>query len=65
MGLHLGRERTGYLAVGARADLTLFDVDVEVGPEAHTLETLARFGEGRAAGTIVKGEVRHLSKEFS
>jgi cytosine/adenosine deaminase-related metal-dependent hydrolase len=63
MGLHLGRERTGYLAVGARADLTLFDV--EVGAEAHTLETLARFGEGRAAGTIVKGEVRHLSKEFS
>lgn len=57
MGLHLGRERTGYLAVGARADLTLFDVEVTT-PEG-TLESLVRHGEGRAAATIIKGAVRH------
>jgi len=59
MGLHLGRERTGYLAVGARADLALFDVDV-TSPDA-TIEALVRHGEGRAAATIVKGDVRHAS----
>ena len=63
MGLHLGRERTGYLAVGARADLALFDVPV-TDPDA-TIEELVRNGAGRAAATIVKGETRYTSEEFA
>ena len=54
MGLHLGKQRTGYLAVGARADLALFDVPVTT-PEA-AIDELVRHGEGRAAATIIAGE---------
>jgi cytosine/adenosine deaminase-related metal-dependent hydrolase len=54
MGLHLGKKRTGYLAVGARADLALFDVPVTT-PDA-AIDELVRHGEGRAAATIVAGE---------
>lgn len=59
MGLEVGPERIGQLAVGARADLAHFDVPV--GSVARTLQTLALDGEGRCAATVVAGQVRHTA----
>ncbi|MGC4174523.1 amidohydrolase family protein [Demequina sp.] len=61
MGLHLGRDRTGYLAVGARADLALFDVPVTTPGAA--IDELVRHGEGRAAATIVGGKALYARED--
>ncbi|MFJ4219646.1 amidohydrolase family protein [Curtobacterium luteum] len=58
MGLAVGPDRTGHLAVGARADLAVFDVDARTVPDA--LAELVEDGSGRAVATIVRGRVRAL-----
>ncbi len=63
MGLDVGPQRTGYLAVGARADLTFFDVPFT--DRGATLEALALHGAGRAAGTVIAGELRHATQAFT
>ena len=62
MGIDEGPGRTGYLAVGAQADLAFFDVPVTSVTE--TLTTLAEAGQGRAAATVVAGRVRHAAPSF-
>lgn len=63
MGLEVGPDRTGYLAVGARADLAFFDVPVE--GVATTLESLVLGGEGRCEATVVAGAAAYCSDLFS
>ncbi|WP_084128960.1 amidohydrolase family protein [Demequina sp. NBRC 110055] len=63
MGIDEGPHRTGYLAVGARADLAFFDVPVT--SITDTLTTLAEAGDGHAAATIMGGRVRHASTRFT
>ena len=60
MGIDVGPDRTGYLAVGALADLTFFDVPA--GPDA--VPELVEHGAGRTAATIVSGEVRFAIDSF-
>lgn len=59
-GSAVGPDRTGYLAVGALADLTFFDV--QAGPDA--VPELVEHGAGRTATTIVSGEVRFAIDSF-
>ncbi|WP_260855673.1 amidohydrolase family protein [Curtobacterium sp. 9128] len=56
MGLAVGPDRVGHLAVGARADLAVFDVDARTVPDA--LAELVEDGAGRAVGTVIRGVVR-------
>lgn len=63
MGLDTGPARTGYLAVGAVADLAFFDVPVSEVDD--TIERLVVDGEGRAAATFIDGEVRSASAAFT
>lgn len=63
MGLHVGPDRTGYLAVGARADLTF--LDVPVANAADALAEVAAAGEGRAAATVISGRVRAARPAFT
>ncbi|WP_307804620.1 amidohydrolase family protein [Curtobacterium flaccumfaciens] len=56
MGLAVGPDRIGHLAVGARADLAVFDVDARTVPDA--LAELVEDGAGRAAATVIRGVVR-------
>ena len=63
MGIDEGAGRRGYLAVGAMADLTFFDVPVT--DVTETLNSLAEYGEGRAAATVIAGRVRHASAGFA
>lgn len=63
MGLDTGPERIGYLAVGAVADLSFFDIPV--GSAADTLDALVTDGAGRAAATVVAGEPRFTADEFA
>ena len=72
MGLDTGPDRTGYLAVGARADLAFFDLDLDPRSREHgragideALEHLVTAGAGSAAATIIAGEVRHASPAFT
>ena len=60
MGIDVGPDRTGYLAVGALADLTFFDVPS--GPDA--VVELVEHGAGRAAATVISGEVRYAVDSF-
>ncbi|MGS0562178.1 amidohydrolase family protein [Microbacterium aurugineum] len=60
MGIDVGPDRTGYLAVGALADLTFFDVPA--GPDA--VAELVDHGAGRTAATVVSGEVRYAIDSF-
>ncbi|WP_084105959.1 amidohydrolase family protein [Demequina sp. NBRC 110056] len=62
MGIDEGPARTGYLAVGAQADLAFFDVPVS--DVTSTLTALAEGGEGRAAATVIRGRVRHATDAF-
>ena len=71
MGIHLGEDRVGQLAVGAVADLALFDADVRTAgwsasdrvTEARligeVLEQLVDDGPGRVAATVIHGAVRY------
>jgi cytosine/adenosine deaminase-related metal-dependent hydrolase len=63
MGLDVGPHRTGYLAVGARADLAFFAVPVT--NVAETIEALVLHGEGTAAATVVEGILRHATATFT
>ncbi|PYY57458.1 cytosine deaminase [Curtobacterium sp. MCSS17_011] len=56
MGLAVGPDRIGHLAVGARADLAVFDVDARTVPDA--LAELVEDGAGWAAATVIRGVVR-------
>ncbi|WP_309147275.1 amidohydrolase family protein [Curtobacterium sp. MCPF17_031] len=56
MGLAVGPDRIGHLAVGARADLAVFDVDSRTVPDA--LAELVEDGAGRAVATVIRGVVR-------
>ncbi|WP_439689302.1 amidohydrolase family protein [Curtobacterium sp. SP.BCp] len=58
MGLAVGPDRIGHLAVGARADLAVFDVDARTVPDA--LAELVEDGAGRAVATVVRGVVRAI-----
>lgn len=59
MGLDVGPERIGHLAVGARADLSFFDIDSRTVVDG--VAELAEAGTGRAIGTVIAGELRHAS----
>jgi formylmethanofuran dehydrogenase subunit A len=63
MGLDTGPARTGYLAVGAAADLAFFDLDVDAVDD--TIENLATDGAGRAVATLIDGVVRSASAVFT
>jgi cytosine/adenosine deaminase-related metal-dependent hydrolase len=56
IGLDTGPDRIGHLAVGARADLAVFDVDARTVPDAFA--ELVEDGAGRAVGTVIRGIVR-------
>jgi aminodeoxyfutalosine deaminase len=56
MGLAVGPDRIGHLAVGARADLAVFDVDSRTVPDA--LAELVEDGAGRAVATVIRGVLR-------
>jgi cytosine/adenosine deaminase-related metal-dependent hydrolase len=56
MGLAVGPDRIGHLAVGARADLAVFDVDARTVPDAFA--QLVEDGAGRASATIIRGVLR-------
>ncbi|SDL25582.1 amidohydrolase family protein [Microbacterium azadirachtae] len=60
MGIDVGPDRTGYLAVGALADLAFFDVE----PGEDAVVELVEHGAGRAAATVIAGEVRHSTAAF-
>lgn len=60
MGIDVGPARTGYLAVGALADLAFFDIP---GGEDAVAE-LVESGAGRACATVVAGEVRYATDAF-
>ena len=55
MGLDVGPDRTGYLAVGARADLSFFAIDAD--SIADGLAQLAEDGAGRCVATVIAGNV--------
>lgn len=63
MGVDVGPDRIGQLAVGAWADLALFDIPV--GSTEDTIEALVTAGENTAAATIVAGSVRFASAGFT
>ncbi|WP_369824073.1 amidohydrolase family protein [Frondihabitans sp. PAMC 28766] len=63
LGLDTGPDRTGHLAVGARADLAIFDVDARTVPDAYA--ELVEDGAGRAVGTVIRGVVRALDGALS
>lgn len=56
IGLATGPDRIGHLAVGARADLVVFDVDARTVPDAFA--ALVEDGAGRASATVIRGEIR-------
>jgi cytosine/adenosine deaminase-related metal-dependent hydrolase len=60
MGIDVGPDRTGYLAVGALADLAFFDVDP--GPDA--IAQLVESGGGSAVATIIAGDIRYARADF-
>lgn len=60
MGIDVGPGRTGYLAVGALADLVFFDV--AIGPDA--ILDLVESGGGRTAATVISGELRFATADF-
>ena len=63
MGLDVGPERVGHLAVGARADLAFFDIAART--VADGVAELAEAGAGRAVGTVIAGGMRHASAEIA
>ncbi|MBH0130985.1 amidohydrolase family protein [Salinibacterium sp. NK8237] len=63
MGIDVGPDRTGHLAVGALADLAFFEFPV-TGIE-DTIAAFVESGTGRAAATLVSGRVRFASTTFT
>jgi cytosine/adenosine deaminase-related metal-dependent hydrolase len=62
MGLDTGPTRTGYLAVGAVADLAFFNIPVS--EVDATIEHLVVAGSATAAATFIDGEARFTSPAF-
>ncbi len=60
MGIDVGSDRIGHLQVGARADLAFFDVPAGADAVAELVEA----GAGRAAATVIGGEVRWAAPSF-
>ncbi len=56
MGLDVGPDRIGHLAVGAAADLAFFDVGVDRVDDA--LAELVEAGAGRTVATVIDGRTR-------
>jgi cytosine/adenosine deaminase-related metal-dependent hydrolase len=63
MGLDVGPDRSGYLAVGAVADLAFFDVAVSGVEDAQA--ELVEAGAGRAVASVIDGELRWTSTEWT
>lgn len=63
MGIDTGPDRTGYLAVGALADLAFLEIPVTTIDD--TTEHLATDGAGSAAATVVSGVFRHTTPSFA
>lgn len=63
MGIDTGPDRTGYLAVGALADLAFIDIPVTTIDD--TIEHLATDGAGHAAATVISGGFRHTTPSFT
>ncbi|CAD6009400.1 amidohydrolase family protein [Agreia sp. COWG] len=64
MGIDVGPDRSGYLAVGARADLSFFDVAVgESVPDA--IAELVEAGGGRSVATVIDGVVMHAEAAWT
>ncbi|WP_243226307.1 amidohydrolase family protein [Microbacterium sp. CIAB417] len=63
MGIDTGPDRTGYLAVGALADLAFIDIPVTTIDD--TIEHLATDGAGHAAATVISGAFRHTTPSFT
>ena len=63
MGIDTGPERTGYLAVGALADISFFALDVA--EPLDTIEALAVDGAGTAAATFICGVPRFTNRSFT
>ena len=63
MGIDVGQNRAGYLAVGAVADLVF--LTVETNNVADALAELAEAGAGRAAATVIDGELRWTGPAWS
>jgi cytosine/adenosine deaminase-related metal-dependent hydrolase len=61
MGIDVGPDRTGYLAVGALADLAFFDVPA--GPDA--IADLVESGGGCAVATVIAGDLRYARADFA
>jgi cytosine/adenosine deaminase-related metal-dependent hydrolase len=64
MGIDVGPDRSGYLAVGARADLAFFDVPLG-GSMADAIAELVEAGGGRAVATVIDGVVVHAEPGFA
>lgn len=62
MGIDVGPDRTGHLAVGARADLAFFELESDDVDDA--VVELAEHGAGRAAATVVAGRMRSASEAY-
>jgi cytosine/adenosine deaminase-related metal-dependent hydrolase len=62
MGIDVGADRSGHLAVGAVADLAFFDVAVPNVDDA--LAELVEAGEGRSVATVIDGQLRWASGSF-
>lgn len=63
LGYDVGPQRTGHLAVGARADLAFFDVTGTTPDDA--MHQLVEAGAGTARGTIVAGSVLFAADAFT
>ncbi|WP_036320753.1 amidohydrolase family protein [Microbacterium indicum] len=63
LGIDTGPDRTGYLAVGALADLAFLDAPTVDAVDA--VELLASDGAGRVAATLIAGVARHTSPTFA
>ncbi|HEY2644678.1 MAG TPA: amidohydrolase family protein [Galbitalea sp.] len=63
MGLDVGPNRCGHLAVGAVADLAFFEVAAHNVPD--TLAELVEAGGGRAVATVVDGMLRSTGERWA
>lgn len=63
LGLGTGRRRVGQLQAGAIADLVILDVPVS--DVVGTIDDVVRHGAGRQVATLIEGQLRWHSEEFS
>lgn len=60
LGIDVGPGRTGYLAVGALANMTFFDIPIST----DALIDLVEYGGGRTAATMIAGRIRFATSAF-